>query len=71
MNYYPYDLRTILQSSIQISDECARNIAFNLLNSINFIHSANIIHRDLKPENILLTSDCQIKICDFGYATAI
>ena len=30
-------------------------ILYNLLCSVNFLHSANIMHRDLKPANVLLT----------------
>ena len=26
------------------------------------------MHRDIKPANILMTSECNVKICDFGLA---
>ena len=41
---------------------------YNLLCSLNFIHTANIIHRDIKPANILIDYECRAKICDFGLA---
>jgi len=43
-------------------------ILYNMLCSLNFIHSANIIHRDIKPANILVDTDCKVKLCDFGLA---
>lgn len=46
-------------------------ILYNLLCSINFLHSANIAHRDLKPANILIDSECNVKICDFGLARSM
>ncbi|KAL6007143.1 Cyclin-dependent kinase 7 [Asimina triloba] len=39
-----------------------------LLQGLQYLHSANILHRDLKPGNILLNSNCDLKICDFGLA---
>lgn len=36
------------------------------LQGLEVVHSMGIIHRDIKPENILVTTNCQIKIADFG-----
>jgi serine/threonine protein kinase len=36
-----------------------------------FIHSKNIVHMDILARNILLSSDLDIKICDFGSAALL
>ena len=36
------------------------------LSGITCLHHAGIIHRDIKPYNLLVSSQDQIKICDFG-----
>ncbi len=44
-----------------------RNIMYQILNGISFLHSNMILHRDLKPGNILIKGQ-HIKITDFGHS---
>ena len=53
------------------TDEHIKVVLYNLLCSVNFLHSANVVHRDLKPANILLDGDCNILICDFGLSRTL
>ena len=66
MEYFKFDLETLLSQSINFSEDHAKKIIYNILSALNFIHSANILHRDLKPSNILLDENCNVRICDFG-----
>ena len=54
-----------------MKQEHVKNLLYNLLCAINFMHTANIVHRDLKPSNILMNQHCQIRICDFGLARTV
>jgi serine/threonine protein kinase len=72
MDYHKSDLGSFLfNSDRNLTLDEASKIAYNLLCSVKYIHSANIIHRDLKPENLLITPDLQVKICDFGLSRSL
>ena len=41
-------------------------ILYQLIQSLNDIHSQGIVHRDFKPDNIIILLNNKIKIIDFG-----
>ena len=55
-----------------ISEMKIRNIIYQIVCGVKYLHSCNIMHRDLKPENILMiVNNNLIKIADFGTAKEI
>ena len=57
-------------SGIPIPITGIRNIFWQLLLGLDYIHNNGIIHSDIKPQNILYDTKTRIvKICDFNFAT--
>lgn len=48
-----------------------RNIMYQILQGLSFIHKHGFFHRDMKPENLLCMGPELIKIADFGLAREI
>lgn len=72
MEYISLDLKSKLETTkVEWSAEEIKLILYNMLCTINFIHSANIMHRDIKPANILIQDNCKMKFCDFGLSRTI
>jgi len=47
------------------------NMATNMANCLQFLHSRSIIHRDIKPANLLLDDNFVIRVTDFGVSRAM
>lgn len=68
------DLFERLANTTNYDEKKARDLAFNLLSTIEKLHERRIAHRDLKPENLLLADmidDAKILVADFGFATHV
>eukprot|EP00066_Takifugu_rubripes_P016885 XP_011606151.1 PREDICTED: serine/threonine-protein kinase MAK [Takifugu rubripes] len=52
-------------------ESVSRNISFQILQGLSFIHKHGFFHRDMKPENLLCMGPELVKIADFGLAREI
>ncbi|XP_034468378.1 serine/threonine-protein kinase MAK-like [Hippoglossus hippoglossus] len=53
------------------SENEIRNILFQVLSGLAFVHKHGYFHRDMKPENLLCMGPQLVKIADFGLAREI
>eukprot|EP01065_Artemidia_motanka_P049368 TRINITY_DN815_c1_g1_i1.p1 TRINITY_DN815_c1_g1~~TRINITY_DN815_c1_g1_i1.p1 ORF type:complete len:498 (+),score=131.18 TRINITY_DN815_c1_g1_i1:79-1494(+) len=54
-----------------LSDQHRACIMHQLLNAVQYIHSAELVHRDIKPANMLISGNCQLRLADFGEARSL
>lgn len=52
------------------SEDVARYYFHQFIDGLEYLHKKGMSHRDLKTENILLDGSFNLKIADFGYASA-
>lgn len=62
------DLLRYINDNTLMSEARAKELFFQLVSGIKYMHSMFAAHRDLKLENIFISFRNKIKIGDFGYA---
>ncbi|XP_043920046.1 serine/threonine-protein kinase ICK [Protopterus annectens] len=72
LEYMKENLYQLMKERNKLFPESAiRNIMFQILQGLAFIHKHGFFHRDLKPENLLCMGPELVKIADFGLAREI
>ena len=54
----------------KLTESSIRNIVYQVLQGLAYMHKNGFFHRDMKPENLLVTKDL-VKIADFGLAREV
>lgn len=65
------DLLTYVRKRRKLKEDCAKYIFKQLIEGIRYVNYKGILHRDIKLDNILLTSEGEIRICDFGVSKLV
>lgn len=63
-------LEDLLKKYRRLKAEAALIIVYQVCKGLKYAHDKGIVHRDIKPDNILISKTGEIKIVDFGIATA-
>ncbi|XP_018016912.1 serine/threonine-protein kinase MAK isoform X2 [Hyalella azteca] len=72
MEYMRENLYQLMKNSDKLfSESVIRNMMWQVLQGLAFMHKHGYFHRDMKPENLLCTGPDIIKIGDFGLAREI
>ena len=65
------NMADVLRSTGPLSPDRAAEIAHDVAEALGSAHSAGLVHRDVKLGNIIVSDDGQVKVADFGIATAL
>jgi len=63
-------LRDCFEREVAFSSGDSVDIMSQLLEALQYAHERGVCHRDIKPANILISHTGQIKVADFGIASA-
>lgn len=69
MDYMICVLDLLNIKELKISDVQIKQICYQLVCALEYLHTNNYLHRDVKPENIMLTREGVLKLSDFSITT--
>jgi len=64
-------LAQILRRDGRLSAEQVTRVALDVSAALGFAHEGDVVHRDVKPGNVLVSPKGEMKVADFGIATAL
>jgi serine/threonine protein kinase len=59
-------LNFLIETNSKMLEGNRISILTQLADAIEYVHKANFLHRDICPRNIMVTSECRVKLIDFG-----
>jgi len=69
--YMETNLYTLIKDRAKgLPEKKVRNVMYQLIQGLGYMHKHGYFHRDIKPENLLVTGDC-VKLADFGLVREI
>jgi len=71
LEYVSHDLTGLLDMQVKFTEVQIKTIFRQLLDVLDYMHSAKYVHRDIKSSNILIDSNFRVKLADFGLARCI
>ncbi|MBN1647363.1 MAG: protein kinase [Spirochaetales bacterium] len=60
----------LIKKAGRLSNRAAMLILLEICEGLKYAHNNDVIHRDIKPDNVLISKSGEVKLCDFGIATA-
>lgn len=64
-------LAQILRRDGKLTPEQVTRVALDVSRALGFAHDGGVVHRDVKPGNVLVSPKGEMKVADFGIATAL